>query len=90
MASLSFIPKARKEKFLAKMAGVDITLPKTKGHTEELYKAIAENINSGGASPTAIQDAVNSYLENNPVSGTDVAIEDTPIDFSNWESEVDV
>lgn len=67
--ALSFIPKARKEKFLAKMAGENITLPKAKGHTEELYKAIADNINSGGASPTAIQDAVNDYLDEHPVSG---------------------
>lgn len=66
--ALSFIPKARKEKFLAKMAGENITLPKAKGHTEELYKAIADNINSGGASPTAIQDAVNDYLDEHPVS----------------------
>lgn len=84
--ALSFIPKARKEKFLAKMAGENITLPKAKGHTEELYKAIADNINSGGASPTAIQDAVNNYLDEHPVSGADVP--STDIDFSNWEGEV--
>lgn len=35
--------------------------------------------------------ATKDELANLPSGGgTDVTIEDTPIDFSNWESEVDV
>lgn len=38
---------------------------------------------TGGVSPTAIQNAVNDYLDEHPVSGADVP--STDIDFSNWD-----
>lgn len=53
------------------------------GTVEEWLESLKGEPGSGTPSPTAIQEAVENYLNEHPVSGADVPT--TDIDFSNWE-----
>ena len=74
----------RKERYLTAIVEGDASAMPEKPLTREevLLEKIVKKP-SGSADPTAIQNAVNNYLDEHPVSGADVPA--TDIDFSNWE-----
>lgn len=57
----------REEQFMAAAAGQAVELPEPITRREKFLKAIADAVQSGGASSEVIQAAVNKYLEENPV-----------------------
>lgn len=57
----------REEQFMAAAAGQAVELPEPITRREKFLKAIADAVQSGGASAEVIQAAVNKYLEENPV-----------------------
>lgn len=66
-------PITRAELFMAAAAGQTVNLPDPITREETFLFKIYQFVSSGGASPEAIQSAVNQYLEENPV-GIDLAM----------------
>lgn len=61
----------RREKFWQRMANKNVKVPTPRTREETLLKAIGDNINRGGSGavdPADITEAVNNYLEENPVT----------------------
>lgn len=66
----------REEQLMAAAAGQAVELPEPITRREKFLKAIADAVQSGGASAEVIQAAVNKYLEENPVeAGSQVYVQ---------------
>lgn len=87
-------PVTREERFLAAAGGQSVTPPTPITRKEQLLQGIIDAVKSGGASPDAIKEAVNAYLDENPVAGGATAeqatqIEQNKTDIADLQTEVD-
>lgn len=87
-------PVTREERFLAAAGGQSVTSPTPITRKEQLLQGIIDAVKSGGATPDVIKDAVNDYLDANPVkpgATTEQAaqIEQNKNDIADLQTEVD-
>lgn len=60
-------PVTREERFLAAAGGQSVTPPTPITRKEQLLQGIIDAVQSGGATPDVIENAVNKYLDEHPV-----------------------
>ena len=87
-------PVTREERFLAAAGGRSVTPPTPITRKEQLLQGIIDAVQSGGATPDVIENAVNNYLEANPVkpgATTEQAaqIEQNKTDIADLQTEID-
>lgn len=87
-------PVTREERFLAAAGGRSVTPPTPITRKEQLLQGIIDAVKSGGATPDVIENAVNNYLDANPVkpgATTEQAaqIEQNKTDIADLQTEVD-
>lgn len=87
-------PVTREERFLAAAGGQSVTPPTPITRKEQLLQGIIDAVKSGGATPDVIENAVNNYLDANPVkpgATTEQAaqIEQNKTDIADLQTEVD-
>lgn len=87
-------PVTREERFLAAAGGQSVTPPTPITRKEQLLQGIIDAVKSGGATPDVIENAVNKYLDANPVqpgATTEQAaqIEQNKNDIADLQTEID-
>lgn len=87
-------PVTREERFLAAAGGQSVTPPTPITRKEQLLQGIIDAVKSGGATPDVIENAVNNYLDANPVkpgATTEQAaqIEQNKTDIADLQEEIE-
>lgn len=87
-------PVTREERFLAAAGGQSVTTPEPITRKEQLLQGIIDAVKSGGATPDVIKNAVNNYLDANPVqpgATTEQAaqIEQNKTDIADLRAEIE-
>lgn len=91
---MSIEPVTREERFLAAAGGRSVTPPTPITRKEQLLQGIIDAVQSGGATPDVIENAVNKYLDANPVqpgATTEQAaqIEQNKTGIADLQTEID-